>query len=91
MTEGVLTHLDVLEAEAIFVLRETAACSRRPALLFSGGKDSLCMVALALRAFRPGRLPFPFLHIDTGHNFPETLEFRDRLVAAMDSAVRCLR
>jgi sulfate adenylyltransferase subunit 2 len=83
MTEGVLTHLDVLEAEAIFVLRETAACCKRPALLFSGGKDSLCMVALALRAFSPGRMPFPLLHIDTGHNFSETLEFRDRLVAAI--------
>jgi sulfate adenylyltransferase subunit 2 len=78
-----LTHLDVLEAEAVYVLRETAAWFKHPALLFSGGKDSLCMVALALRAFRPGRLPFPFLHIDTGHNFPETLEFRDRLVAAI--------
>jgi sulfate adenylyltransferase subunit 2 len=76
-----LTHLDVLEAEAIYVLRETAAWFKHPALLFSGGKDSLCMVALALRAFRPGRLPFPLLHIDTGHNFPETLEFRDRLLA----------
>jgi len=81
MTRTAPTHLDALEAEAIYILRETAAWFRRPALLFSGGKDSLCMVALALRAFRPSSLPFPLLHIDTGHNFPETLEFRDRLLA----------
>jgi sulfate adenylyltransferase subunit 2 len=81
MTGTASTHLDALEAEAIYILRETASWFRRPALLFSGGKDSLCMVALALRAFRPRRLPFPLMHIDTGHNFPETLEFRDRLLA----------
>jgi sulfate adenylyltransferase subunit 2 len=75
-----LTHLKQLEHEAIFVLREVAAQFERPALLFSGGKDSIVMVHLALRAFYPASIPFPLLHIDTGHNFPETLEFRDDLV-----------
>ena len=67
-----LTHLAQLENEAVFVMREVAAQFERPVLLFSGGKDSLCVVALALRAFAPGRMPFPLVHIDTGHNFPET-------------------
>src|SRR5688572_4939740 len=71
-----------LESEAIFVLRETAAQFDRPALLFSGGKDSTCLVRLAEKAFRPGKFPFPLLHVDTGHNFPETLQFRDRLAEA---------
>ena len=75
-----LTHLKQLEHEAVFVLREVAAQFERPALLFSGGKDSIVMVHLALRAFYPASIPFPLLHIDTGHNFPETLEFRDALV-----------
>ncbi|HEY8484278.1 MAG TPA: sulfate adenylyltransferase subunit CysD [Longimicrobiales bacterium] len=72
-------HLDQLESEAIFVLREVAAQFERPVLLFSGGKDSITLVHLARKAFWPGKMPFPLLHIDTGHNFPETLEFRDWL------------
>jgi sulfate adenylyltransferase subunit 2 len=77
-----LTHLAHLEHEAIFVLREVAAQFERPALLFSGGKDSIVMVRLAQKAFAPARIPFPLVHVDTGHNFPETLAFRDELVAA---------
>lgn len=73
------THLDRLESEAIHILRETAGQFERPALLFSGGKDSITLVHLALKAFRPGVAPFPLLHIDTGHNFEETLVFRDQL------------
>jgi sulfate adenylyltransferase subunit 2 len=76
-----LSHLRMLEAEAIHVIREVAAEFERPVLLFSGGKDSIVMLQLAVRAFRPGRVPFPVLHIDTGHNFAEVIEFRDRLVA----------
>jgi sulfate adenylyltransferase subunit 2 len=76
-----LSHLDVLESEAIHVLREVAAERERPALLFSGGKDSIVLAHLALKAFRPARLPFPLLHVDTGHNFPEVLAFRDDWVA----------
>jgi sulfate adenylyltransferase subunit 2 len=72
-------HLQQLENEAIFVMREVAAQFERPALLFSGGKDSIIMVHLAQKAFRPGKFPFPLLHIDTGHNFPETIEYRDWL------------
>jgi sulfate adenylyltransferase subunit 2 len=75
------THLQQLESEAIFVVREVAAQFERPVLLFSGGKDSIVLVRLAQKAFWPGRFPFPLLHIDTGHNFAETLDFRDRLVA----------
>ncbi|MEM9064122.1 MAG: sulfate adenylyltransferase subunit CysD [Planctomycetota bacterium] len=74
-------HLRALEAESIHILREVAAQFERPALMFSGGKDSILMVHLALKAFRPARLPFPLLHIDTGHNFPEVLAFRDALVS----------
>lgn len=73
-------YLDYLEAEAIHILRETAGQFERPALLFSGGKDSITLVHLALKAFRPGKLPFPLVHIDTGHNFPEAIAFRDVLV-----------
>ncbi len=80
MTRYHKTHLDQLESEAIFVLREVSAQFERPVMLFSGGKDSIVMVHLARKAFWPGPLPFPLMHIDTGHNFPETLEFRDRLV-----------
>ncbi|MGO9027680.1 MAG: sulfate adenylyltransferase subunit CysD [Acidimicrobiales bacterium] len=76
-------HLDLLESHAIFILREVAAECERPVLLFSGGKDSAVLLRLAEKAFRPGRLPFPVLHIDTGHNFPEVLEFRDRRVSEM--------
>jgi len=73
-----LSHLDWLEAEAIHVLREVAGQCARPALLFSGGKDSVCLLRLAEKAFRPGRFPFPLLHIDTGHNYAEVIAFRDR-------------
>lgn len=76
-----MDYLDHLESEAIYILRETAAQARTPALLFSGGKDSTVLVRLAEKAFRPAKLPFPLLHIDTGHNFPEALAFRDRLAA----------
>jgi len=72
-----LSHLEALEAEAIHIVREVAAEFQRPVLLFSGGKDSICMLRLAEKAFRPARFPFPLLHIDTGHNFPELLAFRD--------------
>jgi sulfate adenylyltransferase subunit 2 len=78
-----LSQLDVLEAEAIHVMREVAAEFERPALLFSGGKDSIVMLALAERAFWPARMPFPVMHVDTGHNFPEVLEFRDRRAAEL--------
>ena len=74
------THLKILEAEAIYVMREVAAQFERPTLLFSGGKDSIILSHLARKAFYPANIPFPLLHIDTGHNFPETLEFRDTLV-----------
>lgn len=73
-----LDHLHELEAEAIYVVREAAAQLERPVLMFSGGKDSILLATLAARAFHPGRIPFTLLHVDTGHNFPETLEFRDR-------------
>ena len=75
-----MNYLDFLESEAIFSLREVAAQFKRPVLLFSGGKDSICMVHLCKKAFYPAKFPFPLMHIDTGHNFPETLEFRDDLV-----------
>jgi sulfate adenylyltransferase subunit 2 len=75
------TYLDQLEAEAIFILREVAGQFERPALLFSGGKDSITLVRLAEKAFRPGKFPFPLVHIDTGHNFPETISFRDEMIA----------
>jgi sulfate adenylyltransferase subunit 2 len=74
-----LDYLDQLESEAIHILREVAGQFERPALLFSGGKDSITLVHLALKAFRPGKFPFPLVHIDTGHNFPEALEFRNAL------------
>jgi sulfate adenylyltransferase subunit 2 len=77
------THLDSLEAEAIHVMREVAAELERPVLLFSGGKDSIVLLRLAEKAFRPGRLPFPIMHVDTGHNVPEVIEFRDRRVAEL--------
>lgn len=74
------SHLKELEDEAIYIMREVAAQFERPVLLFSGGKDSICMVHLALKAFYPSTIPFPLMHVDTGHNFPETIEFRDSLV-----------
>ena len=75
-----LNHLRELEAESIYIIREVAAQFERPVLLFSGGKDSIVMFYLARKAFWPARVPFPLMHIDTGHNFPETLEFRDQLM-----------
>lgn len=75
-----MDYLDHLEAEAIYILREVAGQFENPALLFSGGKDSIILVHLAMKAFRPGKFPFPLVHIDTGHNFPETILFRDWLV-----------
>ncbi|MFM8362076.1 MAG: sulfate adenylyltransferase subunit CysD [Haliscomenobacter sp.] len=78
-----LSHLRELEAESIFVLREVAAQFERPVILFSGGKDSILVTHLARKAFYPARIPFPLLHIDTGHNFPETMEYRDWLVAEL--------
>jgi sulfate adenylyltransferase subunit 2 len=79
-----LSHLRELESESIYIIRETAAQFERPVLLFSGGKDSIVMLHLARKAFFPATLPFPILHIDTGHNFPETIAFRDALVAQMN-------
>lgn len=74
-----LTHLDELESEAIFVIREVVSSFENPALLFSGGKDSIVLTHLAKKAFYPARIPFPLIHVDTGHNFPETISFRDNL------------
>lgn len=82
-TKYQIDYLDQLESESIHILREVAGQFERPALLFSGGKDSITMVHLALKAFRPGKFPFPLVHIDTGHNFPEALNFRDALVAGI--------
>jgi len=78
-----LSHLDWLEAEAIHVLREVAGQCRNPVLLFSGGKDSVCLLRLAEKAFRPGRFPFPLLHVDTSHNYPEVVAFRDQRAAEL--------
>lgn len=79
-----LSHLRELEAEAIFVIREVAASLENPALLFSGGKDSILLTHLAKKAFFPARIPFPLIHIDTGHNFPETIKFRDKLIKELE-------
>jgi sulfate adenylyltransferase subunit 2 len=81
------SHLRQLESESIFVMREVAAQFERPVLLFSGGKDSIVMVRLAEKAFSPGKIPFPLVHIDTGHNFPETLRFRDALVGRIGASL----
>ena len=78
-----LSHLRALESEAIHVMREVAAEFERPVLLFSGGKDSIVLLRLAEKAFRPGPFPFPLMHVDTGHNFPEVIEYRDRRVAEL--------
>ncbi len=80
-----LNHLRELEAESIYVIREVAAQFEHPVLLFSGGKDSIVMLHIAWKAFRPAGIPFPLLHIDTGHNFPETLEYRDRMVKKLNA------
>ena len=80
MSKYHLDYLGQLESEAIHIMREVAGQFEHPALLFSGGKDSITLVHLALKAFRPGKFPFPLVHIDTGHNFPEALDFRDQLV-----------
>ncbi|MGD0374757.1 MAG: sulfate adenylyltransferase subunit CysD [Streptosporangiaceae bacterium] len=82
-SDYLLSQLDVLEAESIYVMREVAAEFERPVLLFSGGKDSIVMLGLAERAFWPARIPFPVMHIDTGHNFAEVLDYRDRRVAEL--------
>ncbi len=80
-----LTHLRELESESIFILREVFAQFENPAILFSGGKDSIVITHLARKAFHPAKIPFPLVHIDTGHNFPETIEFRDNLVTNLDA------
>jgi sulfate adenylyltransferase subunit 2 len=82
-TDYQLSQLDVLEAESIHIMREVAAEFERPALLFSGGKDSIVVLALAAKAFHPAHIPFPVMHVDTGHNFPEVLDYRDRRVAEL--------
>jgi len=81
MTATTFSQLDALEAEAIHIVREVVAQMERPALLFSGGKDSIVLLHIALKAFAPARLPMPVVHIDTGHNFPEVIDYRDRIVA----------
>jgi sulfate adenylyltransferase subunit 2 len=83
MSKQPLSHLDWLEAEAIHILREVAGQCSNPVLLFSGGKDSLCILRLAEKAFRPGRFPFPLMHIDTGHNYKEVIDFRDQRAAEL--------
>ncbi|MFV0287351.1 MAG: phosphoadenosine phosphosulfate reductase family protein, partial [Demequina sp.] len=79
-TSRALSQLDALEAEAIHIIREVVAQMERPALLFSGGKDSICLLHLAMKAFAPAPMPMPVVHIDTGQNFPEVIEYRDRIV-----------
>jgi sulfate adenylyltransferase subunit 2 len=88
-----INHLRLLESESIYVIREVVAQFEKPCLLFSGGKDSIVMFHIARKAFWPAKVPFPLLHIDTGHNFPETLEFRDNLMAKTGAAciVRCVQ
>ena len=92
-----VSHLDALEAESIFVMREVVAEFERPVMLFSGGKDSIVMLRLAEKAFHPARIPFPVMHVDTGHNFPEVLAYRDErveqlgvqlIIASVDEAIR---
>lgn len=87
MNDYTLDHLKQLESEAVFVIREAAAQFERPALLFSGGKDSICLSHLARKAFHPGEIPFPLLHIDTGHNFEETLAFRNSFAKKMKATL----
>jgi len=89
MSQYKLTHLQLLETESIHVMREVAAEFQRPTLMFSGGKDSIVMLRLAEKAFRPAKIPFPFLNIDTGHNFPELNDFRDRRAADLGATTAC--
>jgi len=84
MKKYYLNYLDELESEAIYILREVWAQFQNPVLLFSGGKDSILVAHLAKKAFYPSSIPFPFLHVDTGHNFPEAIKFRDDLVKELD-------
>ena len=84
MSNYIITHLKELESEAIFVIREIVSQFENPALLFSGGKDSILLTHLAKKAFYPAKIPFPLIHIDTGHNFPETIRFRDDLIKQLD-------
>ena len=84
MGNYVITHLKELESEAIFIIREIVSQFEKPALLFSGGKDSILLTHLAKKAFYPAKMPFPLIHIDTGHNFPETISFRDNLIKELD-------
>ena len=86
-----LSHLDWLEAEAIHIMREVAGQCANPVLLFSGGKDSICMLRIAEKAFRPGRFPFPLMHIDTGHNYKEVTDFRDKRAAELGERLSCAR
>ena len=97
MMKNKLSHLDWLESEAIHIMREVAGQCSNPVLLFSGGKDSLCLLRIAEKAFRPGRFPFPLMHIDTGHNYPEVINFRDKktkelgerlIVASLEDSMR---
>ena len=83
MTRYYLNYLDELESEAVFVLREVQAQFQNPVILFSGGKDSIVLAHLAKKAFYPAKIPFALMHIDTGHNFPETIQFRDDLIAKL--------
>lgn len=85
MASNVSNHLRALESESIHIIREAVAESERPVLLFSGGKDSAVVLWLAVKAFWPARLPFPVMHVDTGHNFPEVLEFRDRIIESLEA------
>jgi len=87
MSQNKLTHLRELESESIYILREVAAQFEKPALLFSGGKDSIVMAYLAFKAFYPAAIPFPFVHIDTGHNFEETITYRDDLVKLLGASL----
>src|SRR5882757_6725205 len=83
MAPCTVSHLDALESEAVYILREVAGEFERPVILFSSGKDSIVMLHLAVKAFAPAPVPFPLLHVDTGHNFPEVLAYRDRTVAEL--------
>ncbi|HPT49993.1 MAG TPA: sulfate adenylyltransferase subunit CysD [Accumulibacter sp.] len=83
LSKATLSHLDWLESEAIHIMREVAGQCSNPVLLFSGGKDSICMLRVAEKAFRPGRFPFPLMHVDTGHNYREVIDFRDRRAAEL--------